>query len=596
MTQPMDSIEQAQEREREQNTLTPEQVLETIRPTDLLDPKVYAKLQQMKSQLIPYLRQAMQEHQGYTRLNAGSLLLHLGEAEGTEAFVTALRHPDEPHLPRSVLIELETMKLRAPLKAMDIFSHIQPLPLRRQDVFAAVVPDLQNSNADLRKFAVEVLANLDLPETEETILPLLQDRDREVRLAVVRWFAIHNQDRTALDVAEALLFSQTLGEDSIISGVIRSLEDYIEGSPPVFVQRAVDLLARYVLSTIQQPRLPADDAIARMNQSFVANSLHWALEAIAKANPPQEKEILMSVVDSTAEAWVRGNALERLSQLDRKAALPRLQTALNDRELGQYAAETLAELIRNQPNALTEMDQPAAIQTVLERLNQEQRPDTIARFLDTLIAMNGDMEAIDPAVIDLLDPVQKMQVVWSRRKLTPRQLGDRLIETAIIDPLNDQQWQKIEQLWQQSRSAFNIAIELLATRNRIIAFDAETTIPVDYKKLIEDLLEISQPEFQVSAIAQFAQQDAFDFSEYVQFVYKQQVHRFAPEEMGDWYDVDATLKALNRALQDEGRLERFIALAPDGQFPIIVFAPDAAFRAIADEFAIPLAQPLQDSP
>ena len=33
--EPVDSVEQAQERERAQNTLTPEQVLETIHTTDL---------------------------------------------------------------------------------------------------------------------------------------------------------------------------------------------------------------------------------------------------------------------------------------------------------------------------------------------------------------------------------------------------------------------------------------------------------------------------------------------------------------------------------------------------------------------------------
>ncbi|NJL57561.1 hypothetical protein HC928_22350 [bacterium] len=48
---------------------------------------------------------------------------------------------------------------------------------------------------------------------------------------------------------------------------------------------------------------------------------------------------------------------------------------------------------------------------------------------------------------------------------------------------------------------------------------------------------------------------------------------------------------MNRTLQESGWSKRFIALELDGQFTIIVFAPDTAFRAIAQEFAIPWHNP-----
>lgn len=589
--QPTDSVEQAQERERAQETLIPSQVLETVHGTDLLDPTLYAKLQQMKSQLIPYLKQAMRDQKGYTRLNAGHLLLYLGEAQGTEAFISGLEHPDDPNLPRSVLVELMGMKLRSHSSSdvsPDIFSHIQPLPLRREEVFIAVVPYLQNRDEDLRKFAVEVLTNLDLPQTETAILPLLKDRDRSVRLAVVQWLATHNKDEGALNVAEELLLSreQSFGEQS----VIYSLKDYIKSGNPIFIQRSVELLVRYVSQTIQHPPQPADSAIARINQAEVANQLHWALEAIAQANYPQEKQLLMAVVDSTAEDWVRGVALDRLVQLDRKATLPRLQAALSDQVLGQYAAATLAKVTRSQPDIESSLNRSAAIKTLVDRLNTEPQADALTNFLDALIALNGDVRAISPTVVERLDPFQRMQMVWVTKGLTPRKLGERLVQAGIINPLDPQQWQEIEQSWHKQGKAFNSVIELLSMAERITVFDAETVIPVDYKKLIADLMEVSHGRFQVSAVSQFEQQDTSNFSEQVQFVYRNQVYRFTPRDMGDWYDVDATLKALNEALKANGQPERFIALEPDGQFQIVVFAPDSTFREIAREFAIPLAQ------
>lgn len=592
MPEPIDSVEQAQERERAQNTLTPEQVLETIHTTDLLEPELYAKLQQMKPQLMPFLQRAMQERKGFTRLKAGHLLLYLGDSEGTEAFVISLQHPDELYLPRYALIDLMGMKLQDHPQ-QNIFSHLQPLPLRRNDVFTAVVPYLQDSDEDLRKFAVYVLANLDLPQTEETILPLLHDRNRAVRFAVVQWLAAHNQDRGALSVAEELLSGsgRLPGEGSVID----SLETYIKSGNPAFSERAVALLVRYVLKTIQQSPEPAKSAIARIEQTTVANELHHALEAIAKANTPREKQVLSSVVNSSAEAWVRGHALARLVEIDSNAALPTLQAALSDRVLGEYAAETLAKLVRNQPNTVASIDRAAAIKTLLERLNAEQQSDALAKFLDALLALNGDIKAVAPSVVARLNPFEKMQAVWATKELTPKLLGDHLIQAGIIAPLSPQQWQEIEHSWQKQKRAFSILIELLSTTNKITIFDAETSIPVDYKKLLATLTEISHGRLQVSAVSQFEQQDTASSSEQVQFVYSDRVYRFYPKEMGDWYDVDATLNALNRALKDSGHPERFIALEPDGQFPIVVFAPEAAFQAIAREFAIPLAKPSHTS-
>lgn len=74
----------------------------------------------------------------------------------------------------------------------------------------------------------------------------------------------------------------------------------------------------------------------------------------------------------------------------------------------------------------------------------------------------------------------------------------------------------------------------------------------------------------------------------VQFIHAGRVYEFDPENFGDWYDVSAVVKAVNRAVADAGRPERFIEVETGGQAAEFVFADPARFLPVASRFALPV--------
>jgi hypothetical protein len=74
----------------------------------------------------------------------------------------------------------------------------------------------------------------------------------------------------------------------------------------------------------------------------------------------------------------------------------------------------------------------------------------------------------------------------------------------------------------------------------------------------------------------------------VQFIHAGRLYEFDPENFGDWYDVSAVVAAVNRAVADAGRPERFINIHTGGQAAEFVFADPVRFLPLADQFALPV--------
>jgi hypothetical protein len=73
----------------------------------------------------------------------------------------------------------------------------------------------------------------------------------------------------------------------------------------------------------------------------------------------------------------------------------------------------------------------------------------------------------------------------------------------------------------------------------------------------------------------------------VEFVEHDRVVRFRAELRGDWFDVPATLAAMDRAIETAGRPERFFALHTGDQSCLLICAPGEAFREAAAALGIP---------
>jgi hypothetical protein len=125
-------------------------------------------------------------------------------------------------------------------------------------------------------------------------------------------------------------------------------------------------------------------------------------------------------------------------------------------------------------------------------------------------------------------------------------------------------------------------------------FDTETgMVPCDHHHLIRDFAEGSAGRFTPECPVQVWHQqgeDDYDGPYTVQFLYRGRAYRFGAENYGDYYDVEAVVRALNAALEHSGQRERYIGLYTGSQCASFVFAAPAAFVPIAQKYGLPLSQ------
>ncbi|WP_439628292.1 hypothetical protein [Gemmata sp.] len=73
----------------------------------------------------------------------------------------------------------------------------------------------------------------------------------------------------------------------------------------------------------------------------------------------------------------------------------------------------------------------------------------------------------------------------------------------------------------------------------------------------------------------------------VQIVHAGRVCEFDPENLGDWYNM-AAAAAVNLAVADGGRPERFLGIETGGQAAEFLFADPARFLPVARRLALPV--------
>jgi hypothetical protein len=126
----------------------------------------------------------------------------------------------------------------------------------------------------------------------------------------------------------------------------------------------------------------------------------------------------------------------------------------------------------------------------------------------------------------------------------------------------------------------------------VVTFDAETgTVPCDHDRLVMTFAEGTRGFLAPECAVQTwhgEEEDDPDVPMTVRFVHRGRVYEFTARNFGDWYDVEAVAAAVNFALADAGRPERFINLEAAGQCPVWIFADPTRFLPVAARYAVPV--------
>jgi hypothetical protein len=539
---------------------SPERVIDEIESIDLLDSKFIQWCRSVKAELAPDLMEIMHEQQGEASLRASLLLLCLGEPDGTDGIITCLQEAD-PHFRISVFSRISTL----PLSPGDFRA---PVPLKKEGLYAALDPLLEtpgegepSDRQRVHNLAIGIALKLDLPEAYERLLPMLESGPTQIRVKLLSHLARRGEDRGGLDTAKELLAA-----DSEIYWVISALERYSKGDDPVLAQQASQLLVDFVRENTDRAG------------NDVTNLLSRALDGIVAAHHPEREQVLKQVLNGPVEDWRRGIALRHLAALEGEAGYPRLSTALADPELRSYAAQAISANPPSDGNAKLE-------QALLTAARQERNRRALSRLLDALVAVGAEMKDIPEDVRGRLEPDAAMRVHWLGHGITARGAAELFVEAGIIPTPTEEQLQELDARWEQERSAHGAVISLL--EKRMAWFATETGfVPPDYLDLLSQLVSISHPVFQTTALSQTVDEESGESE--ICFVYNDKEYAFTVRNVGDYYDVPSVLAGLNQALAEGEREERFLPLYTGDQTAAVVFVPEEPFLEISEILHIPL--------
>jgi hypothetical protein len=309
---------------------------------------------------------------------------------------------------------------------------------------------------------------------------------------------------------------------------------------------------------------------------------HWACDFGMVAGPGDEP-ILEDILASATDPVSRAGALQALARLHPDTAVERTLAEITKYHpweqllgvLAQYATERDADRIC----AVLYPSKPDAKPRPINR--------TEAKLLEEKLGNPGRQRL--NALLDRLDPHARQWIEWKRAGLHVRNAVAELRAAGILPPATEDPTDPPATQDENPRAI----VYALGGANLTTYFDTETGfIPCRHDRLIEDFAAGSAGGFVPECVLQLwprQNEDDFDSPYIVLFLHAGRVYRFGVENHGDYYDVEGVVNALNFALEQTGRPERYIALHTGDQAASFVFADPARFVPIAQKYALPLA-------
>jgi hypothetical protein len=540
------------------NEWSVQRVLDELEHLDWFSADLLDWCRNMRESLIPHLRVALMEAPGRRALNAGILLLQLGDAEGNTAVVAALQSRN---------VDLTLHALLRLIFAEDPSS--KPIPLDKHEVFGALQPLLDTEEERILAEAVEIALKYDLPGAVSAIGERLLHLPARIQDRALFWFGYYGEDRGALDLIEKRLFEaadEPKDDPDDHYWIITSLAKFVRAASPPAQSRAADLLVRYVQHHAETPG------------NSMTNLLAMAMGAISNTRHPLTEETLERVLNATVDDWRRGTALELLSQVRKGEELDRLRRSLTDPKLRSSAARGIAEVARDSAD-------PLLLDGLFAALDEEER--STRELVEALLQVDQGTARSLLSYASRLDPYDTMRVRWIIDGLTPDDAVTQLVEAEVIEPPSEELQRELRVEWEEDLKAGAIVHRLLGESGRLLWFDAEASmVPPDYVTLLRRFRECGLPTFDASAFWQHTSDQTGEST--VQFLLAEQVHTFLARDIGDWYDVEAVMQGINGALEELGVTHRFIQLHTFDQTILLTFGPETSLRRAARALHLPL--------
>jgi hypothetical protein len=306
------------------------------------------------------------------------------------------------------------------------------------------------------------------------------------------------------------------------------------------------------------------------------------LDAVAAAGLSDEKNLLLEVLSSNLEWWIRGMALKRLAVLEGDEGISRLCSELGNPRLKKDAAEGLAKLARGTKDA-------AVIEALSKAVDAKSDVGTTSTVVRAIVAISGGSHRVLSDLIERVDPNVAMTIHWLMNGLGPTSLAERLA-LLISDkpPLALELVAQYESEWNEKQEAVSILWNILHKVERITGFDVKAAdLPNAYTNKMREMANITDAVLVPEALSSSTEQIG-EARLRISFVHKGQGFSFTVKDLGRYFDLESMFQGVNGVLASLGREERFFQLYTGDQTTIIVFAKELPFLELARDFRIPI--------
>ena len=170
-----------------------------------------------------------------------------------------------------------------------------------------------------------------------------------------------------------------------------------------------------------------------------------------------------------------------------------------------------------------------------------------------------------------------------------------LVQMGIIPRSPDFERFEREKGW-QTRDEIGELWLLLAVDDLVVGFDAESAdVPPPHDRLLMQFGSASHGKFQPEYVSRLERRDwdlEYGTEHDMRFMESGRAYHFQVFSHGDWYSYRDVAAAVNRALEEKGAAERYIALPPSGQFKQYICCDPERLRVAARQFAFALEKDL----
>jgi hypothetical protein len=480
------------------------------------------------------------------RVEAASGLAEVGESDAAAThFAAFLREPAGAE--RAILFALGELPPEVRAKV--------------PDHEAWVLQQLKSTDASLRGAAMEAAGRLGIAQAAPALTEMAGSAKEDPSGRALMWAAKLAPSPALLDILDRRLVAEP---DSMnIAWLLSALDDLAPA-----------------LGDEHHARVAAIAERELRRVSFLGTGSIAAFEALRQHTGTHGAAALRRLASPGVNVRIREMALTDLADADPRAARELALASLDEPDLAQSAATVLGKVGKGSADAGLVARLKAAAQSkeaqrarleIAGALREIGGPDAIAAAAEIAAAEGGS-------------PSHGAQQNFTREQLAERLVAAGIIRAhaaAATRPADADEPPRSEPLF-----------DLLDLAGVYLVFDTETdSFPPRHDRLLNELAAKSLGSFTPESASETPSESRPDAAEdergyTVRFIHAGKLYRYEARPLGDWYDVPATLAAVNRALADAEVKQRFLALRSAGQETELIFADPAAFAPLAAELGV----------